>query len=205
MKNLASNPIVIIAVSLVLGVGSGLGWFMKAAKPLIEAARQARAQQAEAAKPDAPWDFWTLEIENLANELKDEKAVLKKREEELATREARFAAERQELLKQRQQIESLRSEIGNRMIEIQADEAKNIKTLTATYSQLAPKSVLTIFKEMDDVMVVKLMASMKTDTVSALFEEMAKQAATDPSVARRAAQLSEKLRLFKSTKTAAAP
>ena len=204
MKMLTS-PIVIMALGLVLGVGTGLGWFWKAALPLVVAARAERAKAAEPTKPDAPWDFWTLEIESIANELKEEKLALKKREEELATREARFEAERQELTKQRQQIEALRGEIATRITEIEADEIKNLKTLAATYSNLSPKAALTIFKEMDDVTVVKLLTLMKTDVVSPLFEEMTKQAATDPSLARRAAFLSEKLRLFKSTKTASAP
>jgi hypothetical protein len=91
------------------------------------------------------------------------------------------------------------------VVEIQGDELKNLKTLAATYSNLSPKAMLNIFKEMDDVSVVKLLALMKTDVVSPLFEEMSKQAASDPAMAKRVAQLSEKLRLYRSTKTAAAP
>jgi hypothetical protein len=51
---------------------------------------------------------------------------------------------------------------------------------------------------MDDTMVVKLLSLMKTDVVSTLFEEMSKQAAADPVLARRIAALTEKLRLLKS-------
>jgi len=203
--NKLTNPIVVIVIGLVLGVGPGLFFFWKAAVPLVAAAREARTKTNAPERPEAPWDFWTIEIENVAGELKDMKAVLKKREEELALREARFTAERQELNKQRAQLEALRADIGNRIVEIQADEAKNLKTLAATYSNLSPKATLTIFKEMDDTMVVKLLSVMKTDVVSPLFEEMSKQAATDPAVARRAATLSEKLRLLKSTKAASVP
>jgi hypothetical protein len=39
---------------------------------------------------------------------------------------------------------------------------------------------------------------MKTDTVSPLFEEMSKQGASDPAMAKRVARLTEKLRLLKS-------
>jgi len=204
MKKL-TNPFVLIALGLLLGVGTSLGMFWKTAAPLVEAARLVRAKAHEPVKPDAPWDFWTIEIENLAAELKDAKAGLKKREDELTAREQRFAAERQELSKQRQQLEALRAEIGNAMIEIKVDEMKNMKSLAATYSNLSPKATLTIFKQMDDATVVKLLALMKTDVVSPLFEEMSKQAVADPGLARRAAQLSEKLRLYQSAKTAGAP
>jgi len=202
MIKLASNPIVVLAIALLLGVGTGLGMFWKTALPLIAAAKAAKAKVAEVGKPEAPWGFWTIEIENLASELKDQKAVVKKREEELAQREERLNAERQELAKQRQQLEAMRDDITGRVVSIQADETKNLKSLVATYSSLTPKATLTIFKEMDDTMVVKLLSLMKTDIVSPLFEEMSKQAATDPAVGKRVAILSEKLRLLKSASPA---
>lgn len=198
MIKLATNPIVVLAIALLLGVGTGLSMFWKAALPLIAASKLAQAKAVEASKPEAPWGFWTIEIENLASELKDMKAVVKKREEELAQREERLNAERQELTKQRQQLESMRADITSRITTIQVDEVRNLKSLVATYSSLTPKATLTIFKEMDDTLVVKILSLMKTDTVSPLFEEMSKQAAADPAVARRVATLSEKLRLLKS-------
>jgi flagellar motility protein MotE (MotC chaperone) len=200
---LLTNPIVVLLLGLILGVGTGLATFWKAAAPLVAQARSAKAKAGQVGKPDAPWDFWTIEIENLSNELKDSKAALKKKEEELAAREARLLAERQELVKQRAELEALRNEIGSRMTEIQADELKNLKNLVNLYSSLTPKATLTIFKQLDDATVVKLLALMKADVVTPLFEEMTKQGATDPEMARRAAQLTERLRLIKSTKTAA--
>jgi flagellar motility protein MotE (MotC chaperone) len=202
MIKLATNPIVVLVIALLFGVSTGLAMFWKAALPLIAATNISRAKAAEEGKPEAPWGFWTIEIENLASELKEEKAVVKKREEDLAQREERLNAERQELTKQRQQLESLRSEISNRVVTIQADETKNLKSLVATYSNLTPKATLTIFKEMDDTMVVKLLSLMKTDIVSPLFEEMSKQGAADPTMAKRVAALSEKLRLLKSAQNA---
>ena len=205
MNRLASNPIALMALGLILGVGTGVGWFWKMAVPLVAKARAARAAALAPVRPDAPWDFWTVEMENLASELKDSKAIIKKREEELAARETRLMAERQELAKQRQELETLRSEISGRMIEIDTDETKNLKSLASLYSNLTPKATLAIFKEMDDVTVVKILSIMKTDVVSPLFEEMGKQAAVDPTFARKAAVFSEKLRLFKSTKAATSP
>ena len=42
------------------------------------------AAEAEARKPAAPWGFWTIEIENLASELKGERALLKQQADQLA-------------------------------------------------------------------------------------------------------------------------
>jgi hypothetical protein len=202
MNKLASNPIVVIALGLILGVGTGVGYFMKVAKPLIQHAREARLKAVKSNKPDAPWDFWTIDIENLANELKEEKAVVKKREEELNLRDTRIQTEQAELLKQRKELESLRADITSKMTEIQIDELKNLKALAATYSTLTPKACLAIFKEMEDTTVVKLLSIMKPEVVGPLFEEMGRQADTDPALAKRAAALSEKLRLIKAAKTA---
>jgi flagellar motility protein MotE (MotC chaperone) len=203
--NKLNNPIILVALGLFLGVGTSLALFWQAAVPLVASAKQGRVKAHAMLKPEAPWDFWTIEIENLASELKDAKEGLKKREEDLVTREGRFTAERAELAKQRQQLEALRTEIADTIISIKAEEQKNMKTLAATYSNLSPKATLTIFKQMDDATVVKLLGLMKTDVVSPLFEEMSKQAATDPTLAKRAAQLSEKFRLYQSTATAATP
>lgn len=203
MNKLASNPIVVIALGLLLGVGTGVGYFMKAAGPLIQHAREARLKAVKSNKPDAPWDFWTIDIENLASELKDEKAAVKKREEEVNARDVRLATEQAELVKQRKELEALRADISSKMTEIQADETKNLKSLAATYSTLTPKACLAIFKEMEDSTVVKLLSIMKPEVVGPLFEEMGKQADTDPGLAKRAAALSEKLRLIKAAKTAA--
>jgi hypothetical protein len=202
MNKLASNPIVVIALGLFLGVGTGVGYFMKVARPLIQHAREARLKAVKTNKPDAPWDFWTIDIENLASELKEEKAAVKKREEELNLRDERVTTEKAELLKQRKELEALRADITSKITEIQIVDMKNLKALAATYSTLTPKACLAIFRDLQDSTVVKLLSIMKPEVVGPLFEEMGRQADIDPSLAKRAAVLSEELRLIKVAKPA---
>ena len=64
MTKIITNPIVALVIALLLGVGTGLGMFWKTAVPMIVAAKEARIKAAEAGKPEAPWGFWTIEIEN---------------------------------------------------------------------------------------------------------------------------------------------
>jgi flagellar motility protein MotE (MotC chaperone) len=194
------NPIVLAAIGLVLSLVTGLGWFWFAARSVLAEAAAHKPEKVEKPKPEAPWDFWTIEIDNLSAELKGQKDALRKREESVAAREARVVAEREELAKLRKQLEGMRAEISGRMVEIEAEEARNLKTLANTYSNLTPKSAIAIFREMDDAMVVKILSLMKADVVSALFEEMGKGAASDPAMARRAAAISEKLRLLSASK-----
>lgn len=197
--NKLANPIVVILLGLIFGVGTTMGVLMQASSKLLEgAAEAAKARRpAEVAEPEKHWDFWTTEIENLANDLKEERALLKQRSEQLDQREARMQLELQELEKTRQQIEAMRTAIDQRLAEVTAGEATNLKKLAQTYSVLTPKAAVTIFREMDDTMVVKLLALMKPDVVGAIFEEISKQSASDPALAKRAAQLSERLRLIK--------
>jgi len=198
---LITHPITILVLGLTLGIGVGLGWFWSEAGPRLQAVQAQRSMASTLVPPDKPWDFWTIEIDNLAAELKGEKETLAQREATLVRREERLGAERQELAKMQQQVEQLRDDIERRLTQIQADELKNLKTLAQTYANLSPKAALSILREMEDSMIVKILSLMKSDVVSPIFEEMGKSAATDPALAQRAAALSEKLRFMKAPAT----
>lgn len=204
MTKIASNPIVVAVLGLVAGTATGVYWFMRAGDVLIAQALVAHAKhEAEAKEQKARgWDFWTIEVDNLSSELKEEKARLRKEADTLDQRAARLAAEQQELEKVRAGIEAMRKEIADKVIEIKADEAKNLKGLAQTYTNLTPKAAVAIIKEMDDITVVKILSLMKADIVGPIFEEMAKSNDATNQLARRAAVLSEKLRLMKSSKPA---
>src|SRR3954469_25697139 len=147
---LLQNPIVVAALSVMLSVGLGLFTIWKAAVPLIAAHRVGPAQKSlvdvEEIKARG-WDFWTIEIDNLSNELQEEKARMKKQSELLDQRAARLAAEEKELGKVRQEIETLRKEIADKVVELSTDELKNLRSLSQTYTSLTPKAVVAIFRE----------------------------------------------------------
>jgi flagellar motility protein MotE (MotC chaperone) len=186
-------------VVLGLGLSTGTTLFMLAKASGVYVAKIAEAQaEAEAKKvPEKPWDFWTVEMENLATDLKEQKAMLKQKEESLSQREARLAVERNELEKTRKQLEKLRADIDSRLIEVSAGEMANLKKLAQTYGAMAPKASMPIYREMDDVTLAKLLSLMKNDTVKLIFEEMSRQSVSDPQLAKRVAILSDKLRLIK--------
>jgi flagellar motility protein MotE (MotC chaperone) len=197
------SPLVGILLGLLSSVAIGVTFTWRALGPLVEqtiAARAAKPSNVELKQKG--WDFWTIEIDELSNVLKEERAKLRKQTEALDQRTARLAAEEKELAKVRSDIEALRKEIADKVIEISADEAKNVKMLAKTYTDLSPRAAVAIFKEMDDTTAVKILSVMNSDAVGPIFEEMSHSAATDGSLARRAAVLSEKLRLMKSTKAA---
>lgn len=203
MKNLLLNPLLTVVVSVLGGATAGLLPLWKAAEAFVAQAavkpvdRQAAEQRAQG------WDFWTVEIDGLASELKEEKARLRKQAEQVEQRAARFAAEQQELEKTRAELEALRKEIGDKVIEIKADEQKNLRALAQTYTNLSPKAAVSILRELDDTTVVKILSLMKPDVVGPIFEEMTTTNGADGTLAKRAAALSEKLRLMKAAKPAA--
>jgi flagellar motility protein MotE (MotC chaperone) len=161
--------------------------------------RPEAAAHVKKAEPDG-FDFWTIEIDNLSTDLKEERGKLKQQADLLDQREARVRAEEKELQRVRADIETMRKQIADRVTEVTADELKNIRTLAQTYSSLSPKAAVAIIKELDENTAVKILAQMKPDTVGGIFEEMSKQSDGDVPLARRAAVLSERLRLLKSSK-----
>jgi len=197
------HPTVTAVFSLVLSLAVGLGAAWRGIVPLLEQAAVTPVKKVPTELKRKGWDFWTIEIDNLSNELKEERERLRKESDLLDQRAARAAAEEKELGKVRADIESLRKEIADRVIEITADEQKNIRTLAQTYTNLSPRAVVAIFREMDDNTAVKILSLMKPDIVGPIFEQMSQTAGTDGTpLARRAAILSEKLRLMKASKPA---
>ncbi len=196
------KTLLIVVLGLSLGAGTMSYMVWKSSEKIIEQSVKAKAAATAAKKVERPWDMWTIEMENLASDLKEENARLKQREDALVAREARVTVEQQELEKTRKQIENLRSAIDQRLIEVTEGEAANLKRLAQSYTALSARSTVAIFKEMDDTTCVKLLSMMKPETVAIVLEEMTRQAAIDPSLAKRAATLSEKLRLIKTNKPA---
>lgn len=198
------SPLAAMALSLVLSVAMGVFLCVQAAAPLLVTLAKARVVAAPAKVKDG-FDFWTIEMDNLSSDLKEERSKLRKQSDALDQREARIAAEEKELDRVRANIEALRKQIADKVTEVTADEVKNVRTLALTYTSLSPKAVVAIFKEMDDVTCVKILSQMKPDVVGPIFEEMSKGTDGDVPLARRAASLSERLRLLKSSKAPGTP
>jgi flagellar motility protein MotE (MotC chaperone) len=197
------NPLTAMALSLVLSVVLGVALCWRAAGPLLQLAAAARPKPVVDVKKDKGWDFWTIEMENLSTDLGEERARLGKQSDLLDQRAARLEDEQKQLAKIRTDLEGLREEIAAKVVAIGADEAKNLRVLSQTYANLSPRAVVAIFREMDDLTVVKILSLMKPDVVGPIFEEMSKTAGPDGPLAKRAAILSEKLRLVKSAQAPA--
>ena len=142
------SPLAFAVLGVVISIALGAALCWRAAGPLIAAARAHPGKKVDTENKAKGWDFWTIEIENLSNELKEERARMHKQADLLDQREARVAAERKELATMREEIEGLRKEIAEKVISIRDDEAKNLRALSQTYANLTPRAAVAIIREM---------------------------------------------------------
>ncbi len=154
--------------------------------------------------PPLLWSFKDAEVERLVKELREERKKLDAREADLEKTSAQINVEREELAKVQNDIQASRDQLSAAIVEMQETEAKNLKSLAATYSTMAAPSAVNILAEMDETLVVKIISLMKTDKVAAIFQEMGRRS-PDSDMPKRAARLSDKLRLVKANKETPAP
>ena len=168
-----------------------------------ELAAQQAAEAAAAAPPPQIWSFKTAAIDELITELKNERQSLIEEQKDLASLSSQVTAERQEVERVKQEVTRLRQELEARIVEVSENERDNLKKLVATYSAMPATNAVLIFRETDEDTVVKILSAMKPDRVALILGEMArlvdKDRADEPP-SRRAARISDKLRLMKALK-----
>ncbi len=162
--------------------------------------RLARAQVALRARVSAgphsfggpSWDFENPEMTQLIAELKEQREGLRTRALQLDELEARLKAERQEIYSVTQAVYQLKTNIEATIIRVGEEEAANLKKLAKVYALMTPESAARIMREMDDELVVKILAMMKEAESAPILEGMGQGVKDEP---KRAALISNRLRL----------
>ncbi len=152
--------------------------------------------------PPRLWNFNSDAVSQLIADLNSGREKLAADQKGVTTLKAQLDAEKAELEKLRTELQQMRLEIDERVLEIQDSEIKNLKTLAQTYSAMPPVQAVAIFREMDENTIVKVLACMKVDKTGPILGEMGKiqEKAGEESMAKRAARISDKLRLIKPLK-----
>jgi flagellar motility protein MotE (MotC chaperone) len=205
MKKILSSIWFVALLALVLGLGTQAVVFIVRLNRLEEAMAAAPVVDEFAVPETIAWSFLTPDIEQMRAELALRLETIGLREKELDDYELRLRAERAELQKLARDLEQMRLQIGTSITEVQASEQKNLKTLATTYTNVSPAAALAIFREMDDEMVVKILAFMKPDPVGRILEEMAQTKDGAGTLAGRAAVISNKLRLLRQVRAEETP
>jgi flagellar motility protein MotE (MotC chaperone) len=138
------------------------------------------------------WEFTNPEADQLMAEIKAEKKSLEKKEQDLNDLSIRLQAERSELNLVTESVKQMQSNFDLSVIRIKDEETVNLKKLSKVYSTMSPDGAANILTEMDDVAIVKIMVFMKDGDTAGILEAISKKG---PTAAKRAAALSERLRL----------
>ena len=146
------------------------------------------------------WTFFNPEMEQIVGELKAERDTVAVKEKQLVELAARLRNERAELDEELKKMKAIQMKVDRDVMRIKEDEAGNLKKLAKMYAIMDPGGAAKIMRELDDVVVVKLLTLMKEPEVALVLESFAKMG--DPET-KRAAQLSESLRAAASAKPAA--
>jgi len=143
------------------------------------------------------WEFTNPEADQLIRELRDEKKALAAREQQLDEMKARLQAEAQELSLVTQAVTRLQVDFDHMVVRVGEEETTNLKRLAKIYADMTPDSAALVMGQMEDGVIVKIMLFMKENETAAILEILAKQG---PVEAKRAAAISEHLRLSTSHK-----
>jgi len=168
---------------------------------LIPAAEEIVAMYDEASHVEEPslelmdWSYQTREILKLALDLREEKDRLNEREASLSAMEKRLAAEREELKRVRDDLERFRTSMDDIFLTIEDGQKRNLESLAKTYSMLDPAAAVAIFREMDELTVIRILSLMKEQTLAPILEAIVTEGTEDPEAAAWAARLSESLRV----------
>lgn len=208
---LITSPLVIILVATLLGVGLSSCVVLKRV-PEYAAMAAAMRPKPKVIPSHVPDRLPPVDVTSRAvSELKLAKDQLAVREAALLEQQKRMEFGRLELERTRADIDLMRKQVEvylaeakglsvKARAEVTVNELKNLKMLVQTYSTMSPKSTVAIMLQMDESSAVKILALMKVDVVAGIFEEMGKQSAGDPLMAKRAAKLAEGVKNDRSAK-----
>lgn len=140
----------------------------------------------------ASWEFTNPEADQLIAELKVEKKALEKKEQQLNELALRLDAERTEVNLVTQTVHQLQLDFDKNVVRVHEEETANLKKLAKVYAAMTPESAASVFAELDDPSVIRILVFMKEGETAAILESMAKKGTPE---AKRVANLSESLRL----------
>ncbi len=196
MNSLISKPWFLAVLALTLMVGTQVGAYVMYRDQLFPQKKDVLVIKREDPSP-IEWSFSSDDLEMLKMELDNRIAKVAEEEAKLASYEARLKSDREEINHIKTEVERMRETLLKDVVAVEEWEKKNLKTLADTYSKLDGPATVSIFNELDDATVAKILKFMKPDTIGEILQEMALQDGGKEALIKRAAKLSNMLRLSK--------
>lgn len=164
------------------------------------AAHEDEEEKEEVSINGPSWTFFNPEMEQIMGELKLERDSVAVKEKHLQELALRLRLERAELDEELKKMKAIQTKVDRDVLRIKEDEVGNLKKLAKMYALMEPAGAAKIMRELDDVVVVKILTLMKEPEVALILESFARIGEPET---KRAAQLSESLRSAASAKASA--
>ncbi|OUW15911.1 MAG: hypothetical protein CBD18_07900 [Opitutales bacterium TMED158] len=195
MSKLLTKPWFLATLALTILLGTQAGAFYLYWAEILPEQKDVLVVKRE--DPEAiRWSFSSENLLELRSELEQRISQVETKENDLSAYEARLKADRAEIEGIKAEVERMRETLTDEILKVEEWEHKNLKTLADTYSELEPDAAVAIFEELDDMTVAKILRSMKSDVVGDILQEMAAGNNGNEALIKRAAKLSDLLRLF---------
>jgi flagellar motility protein MotE (MotC chaperone) len=140
------------------------------------------------ADDDPSWRFRNPEFNQWVSQVQNEKARLDLREQQLNEWQTRINSELQEMSLVTQTVWQLQSEFDTNVVRFKAQETDNVKHQAKLIAAMSPEGAVSMFGEMSDNDVVRILFVMKPDQASQILDTLSKSGE-----AKRAALLTERL------------
>lgn len=131
------------------------------------------------------------ELDQLIAELQRERTALAERDKELKEWEVRLAAERAEIVAITQHVDVVKTQIESSLLQVQTNQIANLKRQAKTYAAMAPESAASLFRNLDDADVARILAFMKEAEVARILEAFTR---LGPAESKRAAEIADRSR-----------
>ena len=144
-----------------------------------------------AAEDNPSWKYRNPEIDQWIAQIKEERESLALRTEQLTEWEARLAAENRDIAAVTQSVNQVQADFDKRVLQFKEQEKDNLKKQVKVVADMSPGGAATMFNEMSDDEVTKLLYLMKPDVSAPILDAMSQQGEAH---AARAAALANRLK-----------
>ncbi len=148
-------------------------------------------KMAISAADDPSWKFHNPEIDQWVAQIKDERDALAVRTQQLKEWEAQLTAQGKELSTVTRAMSNVQADFDKRVVLFTEQEKENAKKQVKVVGGMSSDGAATMFGEMPDHEVTKLLYSMKNEVAGGILDAMSRQG---PLQAKRAALLAQQMK-----------
>jgi flagellar motility protein MotE (MotC chaperone) len=140
------------------------------------------------ADDDPSWRFRNPEFNEWVSQIQNEKARLDLRQQQMDEWQTRLNTELQEMSLVTKTVWQLQSNFDKDVVRFKSQESDNVKHQAKLIAAMSPEGAVSMFGQMSDEDVVRILFVMKPDQASAILDTLSKSGE-----AKRAALLTERL------------